>query len=217
MAYTFDLYDAMNSHTESLQNKLSTALPATVKTYNASTQSVDVTVDVRLKNNFTGEEDPVTELLEVPLIFPSGGGGILSFPVKAGDKVLLVFSRYSIDRWKIGKDGIAGENRQHSLSDAIAIAGLFNLSSNLQPNPDDVELKAFGTTVTLKASGDVEIVPAGKTIVNSDMDVNGNVNVNGDTTVTGTLKGNTVTQTSNNVTLGTHKHPANNTPPIAGT
>ena len=175
MAYAFDMYDAMDSHVDRLQDRMFTSLPATVTSYDASKQSVDVSLDVRLSDILTGGEDPAVSLTGVPVVFPSGGGGILSFPIKSGDKVLLCFTKYSIDKWKEGGDGIAGENRQHSLSDAIAICGLFNLSSNLAPNETDVELKAFGSTVTLLASGDIQLTPAGKTIIDSDLEVTGEV------------------------------------------
>lgn len=217
MAYNFDLYDAIETHIDRLQDAIYTSLPATVTSYNASKQSVDVQIDVRLSNILTGEEDPVVALSEVPVMFPSGGGGILSFPIKSGDKVLVTFTKYSIDKWKAGKDGIAGENRQHNISDAIAICGLFNLSSNLAPNAEDVELKAFGTTVTLKASGDVEIVPSGKTKIVSNVEITGNLECSGTGTFSGQLKGNKVTDTATNNTLSTHIHPSNGAPPTTGT
>ena len=191
MAYSFDLFDAIESHVDRLQDKIFTSLPATVTSYKASEQSVDVSIDVRLSNILTGEESPAVSLAGVPVVFPSGGGGILSFPIKSGDKVLLCFTKYSIDKWKGGKDGIAGENRQHSINDAIAICGLHNTATTLSPNPDDVELKAFGTTVTLKASGDVEIVPAGKTLIDSDVEVTGDMDVAGDINCSKTVTGNT--------------------------
>lgn len=184
MAYEFDLYDITKSHVDKLTDQLYTSLPATVTAYNASKQSVDVSIDVRQPSTLDREEMPLMSLTGVPTIFPSGGGGILSFPIKSGDKVLLCFSMMSIDKWKEQGAGVCGDNRMHSNNDAIAIAGLFNLSSNLNPNADDVELKAFGSTLTLLASGDVKIKPAGKTIVDSDLDVTGNVNCA--KTVTGT-------------------------------
>lgn len=217
MAYEFDLYDITKSHVDKLADQLYTSLPATVTAYNASKQSVDVSIDVRQPSTLDREEMPLMSLTGVPIIFPSGGGGILSFPIKSGDKVLLCFSMMSIDKWKENGAGVCGDNRMHSNNDAVAIAGLFNLSSNLKPNADDVELKAFGTTVTLKASGDVEIVPSGKTLIDSDVEITGNLDVGGNTESKGTLKGNIVTDTSTNNKLGTHIHPTNGAPPTAGT
>jgi len=205
MAYEFDLFDITKSHVDKLADQLYTSLPATVTSYDASKQSVDVSIDIRQPSTLDRGEMPLMSLTGVPIIFPSGGGGILSFPIKSGDKVLLCFSMMSLDKWKERGSGVCGDNRLHSNNDAIAIAGLFNLQSNLEPNPDDVELKAFGTTVTLKSSGDVEITPSGKTIINSDLEV------------TGSIKGMGITDTITNNTLSTHIHPPTNTPPTAGT
>lgn len=205
MATELDLYDAMKSHIDLLQDEMYTSLPATVTSYNASNQSVEVQLDVRLSNILTGVEDPQVSLSEVPVMFPSGGGGILSFPISIGDKVLLCFTKYSIDKWKTGKEGIAGENRQHNVSDAVAICGLFNLTSNLEPNPKDVELKAFGTTITLKASGDVEITPAGITKIISDIEITGDLTVTGNAIVGGTVTATTDVK-AGTISLKNHVH-----------
>ena len=185
MAYEYDLYDMIESHTKRLQDSIFTSLPASVTSYNASQQSVDVEIDVRLPSSTAREEQLTAALTDVPIIFPSGGGGILSFPIKAKDKVLLCFTKYSLDKWKEKGAGVCGESRQHDFNDAVAIAGLFTVDSgsNLKPNPDDVELKAFGSTVTLLASGDIQLTPAGKTIIDSDLDVTGDINCS--KTVTG--------------------------------
>ena len=45
MAYEFDLYDITKSHVDKLTDQLYTSLPATVTKYNASKQSVDVSID----------------------------------------------------------------------------------------------------------------------------------------------------------------------------
>lgn len=217
MAYSFDLFDAIETHVDRLQDRIFTSLPATVTSYKASEQSVDVSIDVRLSNVLTGEESPAVSLTGVPVVFPSGGGGILSFPIKSGDRVLLCFTKYSIDKWKGGTDGIAGENRQHSISDAIAICGLHNTSSILSPNESDVELKAFGSTVTLLSSGDIQLKPAGKTIIDSDLEVTGDVEISGNTAVSGTLEGAGVKDTNTNNTLSTHTHPTSGAPPTPST
>jgi len=217
MAYEFDLYDITKSHVDKLTDQLYTSLPATVTAYYAKKQAVDVTIDIRQPSTLDRDEMPSMSLTEVPVIFPSGGKGILSFPITAGDKVFLCFSMMSLDKWKANGEGVCGDNRMHSNNDAVAIAGLFNLSSNLEPNPDDVELKAFGSKVTLKKSGDIEVVPSGKTIIDSDVEITGNLAVAGNTESEGTLKGNVVTDTSTGNKVGTHVHPTNGAPPTAGT
>ena len=103
-------------------------------------------------------------LYNVPIVFPSAGGGLLSFPVEAGDTVKLEFSMLNIESWLDG-DGesvVAPTRRTHDINDAIATVGLYTKTSHLNPNPDDVELKFKGNTILLRQNGDVEIETASK-------------------------------------------------------
>lgn len=158
MAGKITLYDAIDSHIRSFESNLYTALPAVVKSYDSNKQMVSV---VPALNKLTDQKEslPWPTLNKVPLMFPSAGGGLLSFPVNVGDTVLLVFSKNSIDRWKVGS-GLAVDldsERSHAASDAIAIAGLYTSSSHLNPNPNDVELKFNNNSILLKENGSVEI------------------------------------------------------------
>lgn len=184
MSKTITLYEVIQSHTDRLQDNLWTAIPAVVKSYDAAKQSIEAIINLRQLLPATGEDlGPIT-LSDVPVIFQGGGGGVLSFPLTSGDKVLLLFSKYSIDSWKEGTSGVVGENRQHNLNDAVAVPGLVDLKTNLKPSAEDVELKFKQTSVILKASGDVEINPAGVAIINANTTVNGDVTVNGTVTAT---------------------------------
>ncbi|HGE8275500.1 TPA: Gp138 family membrane-puncturing spike protein [Serratia marcescens] len=63
-------------------------------------------------------------LVDVPVMFPRGGGVTLTFPVKSGDECLLVFADRSIDFWwQNGGVQESAAERMHHLSDAFAIVG----------------------------------------------------------------------------------------------
>lgn len=63
--------------------------------------------------------------VDVPVQFPSGGGYEITFPVKAGDECLLIFSERCLDGWfETGKPTPPKDFRQHDLSDAVAIVGI---------------------------------------------------------------------------------------------
>ncbi|MBH2596577.1 translation initiation factor IF-2 [Serratia ureilytica] len=63
-------------------------------------------------------------LVDVPVIFPRGGGVTLTFPVKSGDECLLVFADRSIDFWwQNGGVQESAAERMHHLSDTLAIVG----------------------------------------------------------------------------------------------
>lgn len=110
-----------------------TATPATVVTFNAATQSATVQpiLRARVQDPDTGETTPDTAppppIPNVPVLFPSGGGrqAAVTFPLSAGDPVLLVFSDRSLDEFKsTGRRDVTPQDpRRRSYSDAIAIPG----------------------------------------------------------------------------------------------
>jgi len=98
------------------------------------------------------------EIYNIPVMFPSAGGGILSFPIKKDDGVLLLFSMRDLDNWEDsnGVDTLPPySSRNHAMTDAIAIAGLYTKNNNLHPNPTDVEIKFAGSSIKMKPNGDV--------------------------------------------------------------
>lgn len=63
-------------------------------------------------------------LVDVPVVFPSGGGYTLTFPVAKGDEALVVFSSRCIDAWwQSGGISPQVEMRMHDLSDGFALIG----------------------------------------------------------------------------------------------
>ncbi|MEP8723501.1 Gp138 family membrane-puncturing spike protein, partial [Enterobacter kobei] len=63
-------------------------------------------------------------LVDVPVIFPRGGGCTLTFPVKAGDECLVIFADRCIDFWwQNGGVQEPVDDRVHDLSDAFCIVG----------------------------------------------------------------------------------------------
>ena len=85
------------------------------------------------------DEDPDTVWLEdkpvicnVPVVYPSGGGLSITFPLALGDPVLLVFADESLDKWlSVGGSTPLDplDERNHSVNDAIAIPGVRPFSS----------------------------------------------------------------------------------------
>ncbi|WP_209420770.1 Gp138 family membrane-puncturing spike protein [Klebsiella michiganensis] len=63
-------------------------------------------------------------LVDVPVVFPRGGGCTLTFPVKEGDECLVIFADRCIDFWwQSGGVQEPVDGRMHDLSDAFAIVG----------------------------------------------------------------------------------------------
>jgi len=165
---------------EHLENSVYTSLPAIITkiTDYGEQQTVDAKIAVNRVfpdyNRLNG-----ATCADIPIMFPSAGGGILSFPVKVGDGVLICFSKRSIDEFLLG----SGEDqvdpklkRQFSLSDGIAIPGLYTIRNNLKPDPDHTVLKFADNAITLFNDGNLKIESPG----NIDVVAGGNVNVEAD-------------------------------------
>lgn len=107
---------------------LRVSMPARVEKYDDATQLADV--QPLLKESYTDEEGEraiarLPVITNVPVVFPGGGGMRITFPVRAGDTVMLVFSDRSIDSWLAqGGEATPEDERRHHLSDAVAWPGL---------------------------------------------------------------------------------------------
>lgn len=163
------LKDTIQSNIEKYLNNMYTAIPAQVLSYDAALQEVEVQPAIN-EIYMDGQKAIRGAKSKVPVIFPSAGGGILSFPIQAGDTVLLLYSMRNIDNWLVGDGGTVDPEtlRKFSENDCVALVGLTPTPKLLNPNPDDVELKFKDNRITLKANGDVEVVTASKLSVSND-------------------------------------------------
>jgi hypothetical protein len=164
------------------------------KTQEADVQPLAKHRDRDWEKNAKGLQDmPVIQ--GVPVIFPSANKGILSFPIKAGDTVLIVFSERSTENF-VSSDGSKTidpqDNRMFDYNDAFCIAGLSPFSKALGIHPENVVLRAnVGTGTEVKVSltpaGDCIIDSPTKLVVNATNEVTVNTkvaNVNASTSVT---------------------------------
>lgn len=133
---------------------LRVALPGRIESYDPATQKANVQPlimdGVTLDDGARGAE-ALPVVTDVPVIFPGAGAYRLTFPVAAGDIVLLVFASSSLDRWLVRGGMVDPEDdRRHNVSDAVAIPGLF--SFNAPPT------NAPTTNMVLHAPGGVRLV-----------------------------------------------------------
>lgn len=202
---------------ENAQSQIWTATPAIVQGVNLAAQTLSVLPAIQgtLSNpDGTTQTVNLPLLVDVPIVWPRAGGFALTFPIAAGDEVLVVFGARCIDSWwQSGSVGAPAEARMHDLSDGFAI-----LAPTSQPkkfanvSSTNVQLRdAAGTTY-------VEITPGGKARVvgASAIDIEApTINLNGSSAVNVTaptiaLNGQ-VTQASGSfsiggIVFGTHKH-----------
>lgn len=120
-------------------------------------------------------------LVDVPIVFPSAGGFSLTFPLGAGDEVLVVFASRCIDAWwQSGGVGKPIEMRMHDLSDGFAIPGPKSLPKKISSiNTSAAELRNDAGTASISIQADGSIAIKGNLSVTGNITAMGNLNIMG--------------------------------------
>jgi phage baseplate assembly protein gpV len=222
-----------------VQAGMYTSLPAIIQSFDPAARTVTAqpAIQARLQQPdgaYVWVNLPL--LVDCPVVFPSGGGITLTFPIAAGDECLIIFSCRCIDAWwqSGGFENVQADLRMHDLSDGIAIVGLSSKpqvipsisTTNAQLRTDDglthVEITPGGD-VGILAAGNINAVAGGNVVasaagnvdltapnitLNGAVLVNGAFNVNGASTFTGTI-------TNNGKNIGgDHVHSGSPTAPL---
>lgn len=169
----------VRAHVQASRTETHTSMPGIVKSFDAAKQTA--VVQPAIERFFRGEGfKPLPRLFDVPVIFPRGGGFVLTFPVKQGDECLLVFAERAIDNWH-AKGGVRqpSEFRSHDLSDACALVGLSSIPSAVDGfSSSAVELRSLdgkakvsidnnGNINAQSESGDIQVAStSGKITLN---------------------------------------------------
>lgn len=123
--------EALKVMTENYIQNARVAIPAIIVQFDPQKQTASV--QPAIKDTLQGQSVALPELSDVPVQFPRAGGYSLTFPVKAGDECLLVFSDMCIDGWwQSGGIQNQAEKRRHDLSDACAILGITSVPKALK-------------------------------------------------------------------------------------
>ena len=170
-----------------------TAMPAIIENFDSSTMTASVQPAIQRLIQVETPEGIDTRVQDLPLcinvqvIFSRGGGYSTTYPIKAGDECLLMFSERCIDLWALrGGKQPPREIRFHDLSDGMAIVGLSS-----QPNKiknfygDGIEIrKDDGSSAIRISQGNVEVIANTKvTITSPSAEFSGDLKVNGSTTL----------------------------------
>ena len=128
MSQTPTFSEALRAAIKAATDTLQVAIPGRVESYDASKIAVDVQPLIR--RGYVDEEgarqvEDLPVVPDVPLVFPGAGANRITFPVSAGDTVLLIVCGFSIDKW-LSDGGLVDpiDDRRHALIDAVAIPGL---------------------------------------------------------------------------------------------
>ncbi|KAB0554614.1 Gp138 family membrane-puncturing spike protein [Pantoea stewartii] len=122
-----DLAETLKSERETTKNQIRVAMPGIVQSFDSD--AITAVVQPAIRSVETDNDgNRITKnyplLVDVPVVFPRGGGCTLTFPVKAGDECLVIFADRCIDFWW-QSSGVQEpvDDRVHDLSDAFCIVG----------------------------------------------------------------------------------------------
>lgn len=195
MASDLTIESAMTAFFEYQMRNMYTAIPAKImQVRNAEQCKVDVKplIDMVFSNLETLEWATIPN---VPVMYPSSSTSAITFPVKAGDVVLLVFSQSGLDVFKSG-DGTPqppSDYRTFNMRDAIAIPGLFpfGLAINQQSkrtlthSTDDV---VVAHNLGTEAECEIRLKPTGKIEINGNqIDISSSTQIDGNLINTGSI------------------------------
>lgn len=123
-----DAEEAMRVVLDGRQSTLWTAMPCIVQKIDLTAMTVEV--QPAIQGTVTNEDGSTQNvdyplLADVPIVFPSAGGFLITFPIAIGDEVLVVMASRCIDSWwqSGGYKNQPMEARMHDLSDGFAIPG----------------------------------------------------------------------------------------------
>lgn len=197
------LQEALLAALDGRQSEMWTAMPGIIREYAPATMTC--TVQLAIKMNVREPKGEirfieVTPLINVPVIFPNGGGFSLTFPIKPGDECLVIFAARCIDFWwQNGGVQLQGDHRMHDINDGFALVGARSQPRKLSPAPNAgaVQLRSDdgAALVAIEANKNITLTTPGTLTINAAA-----VQINAPVTATGNVIG-------DGISLKTHTHP----------
>lgn len=173
------MQDLAMSSFESQMNNVYTSIPCVIVAVREglSGAMVDIqpTINQKKKDGTVEERPPI---YGVPVSFPVSSTAGITFPIKAGDTGLAVFSMRSIENWKAGNGRPSAPVNQGKMdkSDAMFIPGIQpngmsvnNPAKHILPHStDDIvvfqNLGGVESEVRLKADGSIDITTSNRPV-----------------------------------------------------
>lgn len=159
-----DLLAGLLALQQTWAGELYVACPGLVQSFDAAKRTCVIQPAIKAQIMGEGGETkwvPLPLLLDCPVVFPGGGDCVLTFPLKQGDEVLVLFGDRCIDAWwQSGGIQAQAELRMHDLSDGYCIPGPSSIPK--------VEATISTTEATLRSRDGVTKVrlnPATHTVV----------------------------------------------------
>ena len=181
------------------QLNLHTALPCKVVSFDSGKQTVTLAVQIKMQLA-DGNGADIPPLVDVPVSFPRGGGFAVTFPLKAGDEGIAIFSERCIDGWwQNGTASTPLDFRLHDLSDAMFIPGICSAPKAIKSFFDD------GLSMQTLDGGTFIRITSGKILIQGNIEHQGNTSQTGSHSSTGVISSDTDVK-AGGISVKTHKH-----------
>ncbi|HCF7935798.1 TPA: phage baseplate protein [Klebsiella michiganensis] len=181
------LAEVLASERKTLNEQMRVALPGIIQSFDPDAVTAVVQPTIRYierdnDGNTSTQDYPL--LVDVPVVFPRGGGCTLTFPVKEGDECLVIFADRCIDFWwQSGGIQEPVDGRMHDLSDAFCIVGPQSQAkkiSGISTTSAQLRTDDGSAFIEVSAGGDITATNAGNATINApEIILNGNVTING--------------------------------------
>lgn len=130
-----------------------------IVSFDAATQTASVQLQV-LAVLPDGSQVPYPVLTDCPIFVNSGGGGIITFPIAAGDPCLVLFNDRDLDNWWATGNVVAPNSpRMHSLSDGLVLVGFRNKSNSISDySTTQAEMRFAGAKVVVRSDNSAALL-----------------------------------------------------------
>ncbi len=159
-----------------------------IESYDPETNTATVKVATKQKLSYSNPQGGMMEeyidspiLPKVPVVFPQGGGMILTFPITQGDECILHYANRPFWGW-FQKGGVQNRShsRMHHYQDAVVFVGVNSKPNTIQNIAvEGAELRNIDATIKLNVS-DNGIAATGDLSVEGDITVTGNITSDSD-------------------------------------
>jgi hypothetical protein len=123
-----NIVDIFDKWLASRLSNVHTMLPGTILSYSGHSKRKAEVLPMIKKESVNLDIIDVPSIQNVPVIFPSTKKASVLFPLEKGDGVMLVFSEAGFQNWINGDNETQvdpGDRERFSLSDCVAVPGLF--------------------------------------------------------------------------------------------
>lgn len=177
-----DLYSVTQDQVQAFFDDLHTAMPGIIKSYDAVHKTANVQPAVKMLDD-AGIYIQQPLIINCPVYFPGTSDMVLQYPLKDGDKCLLIFSERSLENWMLqggAECDDAGDPRRFSLTDGFCLPGIFAPSAPGKVGKNTgLELLYKDLALLMNDDGSLEI--KGSSPGDIKIGANGNISLNGNT------------------------------------